>query len=250
MVESYQASGFRPIGIDRPGYGATSPWPGRTISDWTGDGVAVADHLGLDAFFIVGSSTGASYALALAAGIPERVQGVVICCGMSDQQWANGVDEARMDLADDFWFAPDRNTAISAAEALYGPHGEQQHEQGPNGRDIWSPPDHAVLLAGARQAADLDNLPFAQGVIGYVDDRIADGPAQGWQSFDVSRVRCPVNVIHGEQDWIVPVAQARHTASLLSNSTLRTYPEHGHLSVGMEALGALTDVRTRSSGGG
>jgi pimeloyl-ACP methyl ester carboxylesterase len=250
VVRGYQEAGFRPIGIDRPGYGETSPWLGRSIGDWTRDGLAAADHLALESFFVVGSSTGASYALALAAAVPERVPGVVICCGMSDQRWADKVEDARMDLADDFWFARDREAAIAAAEALYGPRGERQHERGPDGREIWSPPDQAVILGGARQAADPENTPFAQGVIGYADDRIADGPAHGWQSFDVARVRCPVILVHGEQDWIVPLAQARHTASLLAKSELRTYPEHGHLSVGVEALQALVDVRARSSGRG
>lgn len=246
VIKAYQEAGFRPVGIDRPGYGDTSPWSGRSIGDWTSDGQAVVDHLGLESFFVIGSSTGSSYALALAATLPERVKGVVISCGMSDQSWATHVDEARMDLADDFWLAPDRQTAIVAAEALYGANGEQEHDQGPDGRDIWSPPDRAMLEAGAKAAADPDNTSFAQGVIGYVDDRIADGPAHGWRSFEIEAVRCPVILIHGEQDWIVPIAQAKHTHSLLANSELRTYPQHGHLSVGMEALQAMVDVRERS----
>ena len=245
MVAGYKRAGFRPIGIDRPGYGATSAWPGRSIGDWTSDGLAVADYLEAPKFFIVGSSTGASYALALAAAAPERVPGVVICCGMSDQSWAHDVEEARMDLADEYWFAESRDAAIAAAEAQYGPQGDRQHEQGPDGREIWSPPDRAILDAGTRAAADPDNTPFAQGVVGYVDDRIADGPKHGWHSFDVTAVRCPVILVHGEQDWIVPLAQARHTASLLRDTELRTYPQHGHLSVGAEALAALADVRGR-----
>lgn len=250
VIEAYQSAGFRPIGIDRPGYGATSPWPGRSIADWVLDGQAVVDYLGIDSFFVVGSSTGSSYALALAATLPNRVRGVVISCGMSDQSWAADVDDARMDLADDFWFAENRNAAIAAGEALYGLNGEKQHEHGPDGREIWSAPDKEILLAGGRQAADPENTAFAQGLEGYADDRIADGPKQGWRSFDVSKVECPVILVHGQQDWIVPIAQARHTASLLVNSELREYPQHGHLSVGVEALQALVDVRIRSKDGG
>lgn len=250
VIKAYQEVGFRPIGIDRPGYGSTSPWSGRSIADWTLDGEAVVDYLGIDSFFILGSSTGSSYALALAAVLPDRVRGVVISCGMSDQSWAADVDDARMDLADDFWFAENRDAAIAAGEALYGVNGEKQHNHGPDGREIWSPPDQELLLAGARQAADPDNTAFAQGLVGYADDRIADGPKQGWRSFDMSRISCPVILVHGEQDWVVPIAQARHTASLLANAELREFPQHGHLSVGVEALPALVDVRIRSVGGG
>ena len=41
------AAGFRLIGIDRPGYGKSTPLPGRSICDWTQDALAVADHLTL-----------------------------------------------------------------------------------------------------------------------------------------------------------------------------------------------------------
>jgi pimeloyl-ACP methyl ester carboxylesterase len=70
---------------------------------------------------------------------------------------------------------------------------------------------------------------FANGVQAYVDDRLADGP--GWGSFDVSQVRCPVTVLHGESDSIVPVAHARHTASIVPGAKLHVVPELGHFSI-------------------
>src|SRR5215831_2820481 len=74
------SAGFRVIGIDRPGYGKSTPKPGRSIADWVPDGLAVADVLGIDAFIAVGCSTGGAYALALAARAPQRVRAVVACC--------------------------------------------------------------------------------------------------------------------------------------------------------------------------
>jgi pimeloyl-ACP methyl ester carboxylesterase len=62
----------------------------------------------------------------------------------------------------------------------------------------------------------------------------------------VANVKCPVLVIHGEQDWIVPIAHARHTASLVQGAQLRTYAEHGHLSVGAEAVAGLVDLKARA----
>src|SRR3989442_1334603 len=69
--------GFRLIGIDRPGYGLSTPHPARTIAGWVPEGLAVADHLGIDRFIAVGVSTGGAYSLALASLAPERVIGVV-----------------------------------------------------------------------------------------------------------------------------------------------------------------------------
>ena len=53
--------GLRVIGIDRPGYGLSSPHPDRSIADWVPDGLAVADALGVQQFLAVGVSTGGAY---------------------------------------------------------------------------------------------------------------------------------------------------------------------------------------------
>ena len=70
---------------------------------------------------------------------------------------------------------------------------------------------------------------FANGVQGYVDDRLADGV--GWVSFDVASVGCPVVVVHGSDDTIVGPVNAHHTVSLIPQATLRIQEGHGHLSV-------------------
>ena len=97
------AAGFRLIGIDRPGYGESSPLPGRSIADWTNDALVVADYLELKNFFVGGTSTGGSYFLATASLAPDRVVRVLVCCGMTDISWANEVAEARMEGAFAIW---------------------------------------------------------------------------------------------------------------------------------------------------
>ena len=64
------AAGFRLIGVDRPGYGLSTPWPERSIAGWVPDGLAVLDALGVERCIAVGVSTGGAYALALAAAAP------------------------------------------------------------------------------------------------------------------------------------------------------------------------------------
>ncbi len=245
-AEAAIAAGFRLIGIDRPGYGASTVQPGRSIGGWTADALAVADSLEVDRFLMMGNSTGGAYALATASVAPGRVLGVLVGCGMSDVSWASKVDEAAMPVAMTIWNAPDRDAAIAIANQDFGAHGEKMMAPA-DPASMFSPPDLAALAAAETMAPDPDNLPFAQGVVGYVDDRIADGPANGWSSFDVTRVSCPVIMIHGEQDLIVPIAHARHTRDLLKDAELRTYPEHGHLSVGAESLNALMDLRKKAN---
>ena len=102
-AEEAAAAGFRLIGIDRPGYGESSPLPGRSIADWTNDALVVADYLELKNFFVGGTSTGGSYFLATASLAPDRVVGVLVCCGMTDISWASEVAEARMEGAFAIW---------------------------------------------------------------------------------------------------------------------------------------------------
>ena len=83
-------AGLRIVGIDRPGYGLSTPQAGRTIAGRAPDALAVADHLGIGQFVAVGASTGGAFALALAALAPERVLGVVACCSMTDARWPEG----------------------------------------------------------------------------------------------------------------------------------------------------------------
>jgi len=245
ISEQAAAAGFRLIGIDRPGYGKSTPLPGRSICDWTQDAIAVADHLMLDQFLMVGVSTGGSYALATAAVAPSRVLGVLVCCGMTDIAWANDVDDAKMVGAQPIWNAPDRDAAIAVAIEQFGERGDKVMVPDADAPPVLSPADMAVVIDPAYAEGDPTNERFAQGVLGYADDRIADGPRHGWSSFEIDKVVCPVIVIHGEQDWIVPVAQAHHTAAILRDAELRTFAEHGHLSVGAESVSSLIDLRAR-----
>ncbi|MBC7801768.1 MAG: alpha/beta fold hydrolase, partial [Gemmatimonadaceae bacterium] len=70
----------RLLAFDRPGYGRSSPQPGRTLLDWPRDVAEVADRLGLDRFHVVGLSGGAPYAVACAYAIPDRVRGMALVC--------------------------------------------------------------------------------------------------------------------------------------------------------------------------
>ena len=44
--EAFASLDVRVVCPDRPGYGTSSPQPGRQLQDWPGDVAALADHLG------------------------------------------------------------------------------------------------------------------------------------------------------------------------------------------------------------
>lgn len=245
LAPTARAAGLRIIGIDRPGYGESTPLPGRKIAQWVPDALAVIDHLGIDRFVTVGASTGGAYALALASR-SERVLGTVACCALTDMRWAEGKEmmtRGGSQIAD-LWNAPDRAKALEIAAAVFGEDGSKLATQVGTGPPL--PPADMALFSNPEWLLGLvGSLPvmFAHGVAGYTDDRLADGP--GWGSFDVSAIRCPVVVLHGGSDSIVPVAHAHHTAKIVPGASLRVFGELGHFSIVQEVIGVVRELLGR-----
>jgi len=71
--------GVRLIIPERPGVGDSDPLPGRRVRDWPKDVAALADHLGLQKFAVLGySAAGTPYAFATAQCLPDRVCGLFL----------------------------------------------------------------------------------------------------------------------------------------------------------------------------
>jgi len=236
--------GLRLVGIDRPGYGLSTPNPGRTIGGWVDDALAVADRLGIERFATAGVSTGGSYALALAAKSP-RVIGTVACCAVTDMRWAEG--KATILWKEGVWGAASREAALEAARVqLAGAEGGSTAALplAPSDEELFADP------AWARGWSEVVREQFAQGVVGYADDRLADG--RGWHSFDVRRIACPVVVLHGTSDTFVPATHAAYTQRIVPGASLELREGLGHFSIIPEivpALGKLLGLRGRRSSG-
>jgi pimeloyl-ACP methyl ester carboxylesterase len=69
----YERTGLRVITYDRPGYGRSTPLPGRAPRDAPTDVAALADRLALASFGVLGVSGGGDYALAVGALLADRV---------------------------------------------------------------------------------------------------------------------------------------------------------------------------------
>jgi pimeloyl-ACP methyl ester carboxylesterase/DNA-binding CsgD family transcriptional regulator len=73
------------IQYDKPGCGLSDPWPRRQTVDTDLEVLrAVADHLGLARFDLLGVSMGAPVSVAFAARHPERVASLVLYGGFAD----------------------------------------------------------------------------------------------------------------------------------------------------------------------
>ena len=72
-VRDAAARGLRLISYDRPGYGGSSPQPGRTVADCAGDVRTICAQLGIDRLATWGISGGGPHVLACAALLPDLV---------------------------------------------------------------------------------------------------------------------------------------------------------------------------------
>jgi pimeloyl-ACP methyl ester carboxylesterase len=240
-------AGLRIIGFDRPGYGLSTPKPGRKIGDVVTDMLAVADQLSVETFCTVGCSTGGAYALALAAVAPDRVLGVVACCAMTDMSWAPGRATMSPAHAHAVWNAPNRDAAIAAAVDAHGENGSKMLD---GGLDAALADSDRRLFADrswmTSAMAGFDQM-FTFGLEGYADDRIAD--SGGWTDFDVDRVRCPVVVLHGTEDGMVDPIHARHTANMIPGAELVLLDGHGHFSIEAFVIAELVRIVDSRRGG-
>jgi pimeloyl-ACP methyl ester carboxylesterase len=82
--DALAALDVRVVSADRPGYGGSSPQAGRGLEDWPTDVAALADHLGVERFAVMGWSSGGPYAVACAALLPGRVASAGVVCGVTD----------------------------------------------------------------------------------------------------------------------------------------------------------------------
>jgi len=75
-------AGVRLLCLSRPGFGGSSPQPGRRLGDHPSDVARVADALGLERFALLGVSTGGAHAAACARALGPRVVATALsaCC--------------------------------------------------------------------------------------------------------------------------------------------------------------------------
>ena len=85
--------GVRLLALDRPGIGASTPRPDRSILDWPVDVVAFAEQLGLSRFNVLGFGSASAYVAACAVRIPHRLWAAGVIAG------APPISAGSMDLA-------------------------------------------------------------------------------------------------------------------------------------------------------
>jgi pimeloyl-ACP methyl ester carboxylesterase len=226
--------GIRWVSYDRPGYGGSTPHPGRDVASAVIDVAAIADALGIGRFAVMGHSGGAAHALACAALLSERVIGAVSISGLAPYG-AQGLD----------WFAG--MAASGAAELRAAAAGRRTLEAylatTEFDPEMFTPADHAALGGAWAWLGKIAGRALDGGPGGMIDDDLAYVARWG---FDPSQVRPPVLIVQGGQDRIAPQAHGTWLTGHIRSAEFWLRPDDGHISVLSSAESAMDWLLERS----
>lgn len=227
--------GLRWVSHDRPGYGGSSPVPGRNVASAADDVRHIADALNIGRFAVMGHSGGGPHALACAALLPERVVAAVSAAGLAPYG-AAGLD----------WFGGmHAGGAASLQAALQGRAAKERYESSdpPFDPEMFTPADHAALAGDWSWLLEVVGPAQAAGPAPLIDDDLAYVSPWG---FDPAQIKAPVLLLHGAQDRVVPSSHSAWLARQLPTAELWLRPDDGHLSVLGAGEAALAWLRERA----
>jgi pimeloyl-ACP methyl ester carboxylesterase len=236
-----EARGARLVGYDRPGYGGSTPHPGRTVADAAVDAAAIADALGVQRFVTWGISGGGPHALACAALVPDRVAAVASLAGVAPFE-APGLN---------FFAGMGKDNHVEFGAAMAGRDAieprlrvdaEALSDITPEGlieaiSTLVSPIDEGALRGaiGEFLATSMPDV-FHEGADGWVDDDLAF--VEPW-GFDVADIRVPVLVWQGRHDLFVPPSHGEWLATHIPGAEARLTIDDGHLTLMADRIPAV-----------
>lgn len=232
-VRRAERQGIRLISYDRPGYGGSTPQPGRTVADCAQDVRAIAATLGIERLAVWGISGGGPHALACAALLPDLVPAVGVLASVAP--WgADGLDYfagmGELNADDTRLFLEDRAAARAKCEQdrleYLEVSAEQLHEQL---KTLLSPVDADVLTGElAQYLIDCARSGLSPGSEGWWEDGVAFMEPWG---FELGSIRTPVLLHHGRQDRFVPFAHGEWLAGQIPSVQAELTDDDGHLTL-------------------
>lgn len=223
--------GIRWVSYDRPGYGGSTPCPGRDVASAAGYAASIADVLGIDQFAVMGHSGGGPHALACGALLPGRVLGVVSAAGLAPFG-AEGLD----------WFAGMVASGVASLRAAAEGRSakERYAASGAEYDPEFTPADRASLAGAWSWLGDVVGPAVEAGPGGLIDDDLAYVAPWG---FDPGQITAPVLFLHGGQDRVVPSSHTEWLARRCPSAELRLSPDDGHISVLTSGAAAMDWLR-------
>jgi pimeloyl-ACP methyl ester carboxylesterase len=231
--------GLRLISYDRPGYGGSTPQPGRSVADCAADVSAICDALEIGKLAMWGLSGGGPRVLACAALLPDLVVAAASLASFAPS------DADGLDWFDGLQAADAYRRALTEPDAVRAGLDEgRKHVLATSASRLaaeWAPflsaADAAVLTGElAEYTARTNQEALAPGSQGWWDDSY--GLIRPW-GFDVADISVPVLLLHGRQDKFVPFAHGQWLADHIPGVEARLLDNDGHLTLQAHRIGEV-----------
>ena len=225
--------GLRLICYDRPGYGGSTPQPGRSHVSCAADVRTICAALQIERLGIWGISGGGAHALACAALLPDLAVGVASLAGLAPWgaeglDWFDGMGQ---DNVEDFqlFLADPAASRVKMEKDREEMLAASAHDVAEVMKTLLTPTDAAVLsgeLADYLVFSSHEGL--APGSEGWWEDGVAQAGPWG---FELDEISVPVMVMHGRQDKFVPFDHGQWLAAHVPGVDARLLDDDGHLTL-------------------
>jgi pimeloyl-ACP methyl ester carboxylesterase len=245
MAAAASARGLRTVLYSRPGYGGSTPQPGRQVADAAADVAAILERLGIDEFLTAGWSGGGPHALACAALLPVRCLAAASIAGVAPSDspgldWLAGMAEENVAEFQAALAGPsDLTSFLDAAAGPLSSIGAAEVAEGMGG--LISAADQAALTGEFAEylAASL-RAALTTGIDGWRDDDLAFTRDWGLSLAALGHAT-PVAIWQGDQDRMVPSAHGDWLAANIPLARARLLPGEGHLTLVAQDSGRILD---------
>jgi pimeloyl-ACP methyl ester carboxylesterase len=245
LADAASARGLRTVLYSRPGYGGSTPQPGRLVADAAADVDKILERIGADEFVTAGWSGGGPHALACAALLPVRCLAAATIAGVAPSDspgldWMAGMaEENHEEFGAALAGEADLSGFLYAEAAALGGISPAEVADGLGG--LVSETDKAAItgefadyLAASLRAA------VVAGIDGWRDDDLAF--TRDWGiSLEALGHATPVAIWQGDQDRMVPSAHGAWLAANIPLARARLRPGEGHLTLMGSRLGEILD---------
>ncbi len=232
-VRDATEDGLRLVCYDRPGYGGSTPHPGRIVADCADDVRAIAAALGYDRIAVWGISGGGPHALACAALLPDLVCAVASLASIAPygppdldfftDMGQDNVDDIQLLLRDPVAahekLASDREGLLQATRETVTAGFES----------LVSPADAAALRSGLDEYLLRSmQLGLDPGDEGWWED--CQVHVEDW-GFSFDDIAVPVQLWHGRHDKFVPFQHGEWLAKQIPGVEAHLSDDDGHLTL-------------------
>lgn len=273
-LEGYAADGLarhrnvRLLCIDRPGFGLSTPQPGRSILDWAADVENFAHGVGLSRFAVIGGSGGGPYALACAHALPRDMLSAVGLFA-SGPPWAAGAHHMSVARRWARWMALNMPGALAALlqglvsstrwvlnvgfvsrwlENVLGKQAEKSAAEHPELHGLETAESDGSVKTERTDKERKDDLirmmleaPYAQGTKATVDETLLlSAPDWGFRLEDVEYNK--VQIWHGVEDKNAPIAAIRYLAERVPHAELHELEGDSHYTMFKHLDNAMKEV--------